>query len=112
MASEARRGRRKLADAIVDAEDWPSRAPTNKEAADSGVKLEDAAAMPWLPTHKTVCGDRPCSLAGGVSRGTGCGDYIHREAWVESRQEKCHIHQTPHDYHEDVQAACSTATSW
>lgn len=109
MASEARRGRRKLADAIVDAEDWPSRAPTNKEAADSGVKLEDAAAMPWLPTHKTVCGDRPCRPGEGNLKGYRMWGqpYIHREAWVQSKTRKMpHSPDPPHEhYHEVVQAA-------
>jgi hypothetical protein len=31
---------------------WPTRPPTQKEAADSGVTLKEAMNMPWFPTHE------------------------------------------------------------
>ena len=47
----------------------PTRLPTRKEAADSGATLEEAAKMPWFPTHATLCAGRPCRPGEGNLRG-------------------------------------------
>ena len=41
----------------------PVRAPTSREAGDSGVSMEMAKTMPWFPTHEVVCEGRPCRRA-------------------------------------------------
>jgi len=65
----------------------PTRLPTRKEAADSGATLEEAAKMPWFPTHATLCAGRPCRPGEGNLRGykMWVQPYIHREAFVQSR---------------------------
>lgn len=103
LASEARRGRRAVdAGAPVDLEDWPSRKPTKKEAADSGVKLEQAASLPWLPTHTTMCGDHVCKPGEGNLKGYKMWGqpYIHREAWVQSKSRRMpHSPDPPHEHY-------------
>lgn len=77
----------------------PTRDPTQREAGDSGVSLEQAKRMPWFATHRTVCDGRPCKPGEGnlkhVRENLKGGDswrfkqwaqpYIHREAWVQYR---------------------------
>ena len=78
------------------AEVWPgSRAPTKKEAADSGASLEQAMAMPWWPTHSVVCNDsRPCRPGEGNLKGYRFWGqpYIHMEDYVQSR-----LRRPPHE---------------
>ena len=78
------------------AEVWPgNRAPTKKEAADSGASLEQAMKMPWWPTHSTVCnGSRPCRPGEGNLKGYRFWGqpYIHREDYVQSR-----LRRPPHE---------------
>ena len=75
----------------------PSRRPSDREVADSGVRREEAERMPWFPSHSTVCDGRPCAPGEGnlqhVREDTPRGwrykqwtqPYIHREAWVQAR---------------------------
>ena len=74
-------------------EAWPQRFPTKKEAADTGASEAAARKLPWMPTHQTWCGQRPCrpgegNLAGYKMWGQ---PYIHREAWVQAKSRR-----TPH----------------
>jgi hypothetical protein len=90
LASEAKRGRRRTWDAS-DLQDFPSRAPTKKEAADSGASnAAELARMPWLPTHNTRCGDRLCRPGEGNLKGykMWAQPYIHREAWVQAKSRR------------------------
>ena len=75
---------------------WPTRPPTKKEAADSGVSLDVAATMPWFPYHNLTCADnttgsRPCRPGEGNTKNYRFWGqpYIHRESYVQSR------HRTP-----------------
>ena len=68
----------------------PQRAPTRREASDSGVSVEKAAHMPWLPTHELVCGDHPCRPGEGNLKGyRHWGQpYLHREGYVQTRSRR------------------------
>ena len=81
----------------------PTRQPTDREVSDSGVRRHEAERMPWFPTHATMCNGRLCRPGEGnlkhVRENTPRGwrwkqwtqPYIHREAWVQSRDR-----QMPH----------------
>lgn len=68
---------------------WPTRPPTQKEAADSGVTLKEAMNMPWFPTHEIYCSanGRLCRPGEGNLKGYRFWGqpYIHRESYVQSR---------------------------
>ena len=67
---------------------WPTRPPTQKEAADSGVTLKEAMNMPWFPTHEIYCANgRLCRPGEGNLKGYRFWGqpYIHRESYVQSR---------------------------
>jgi hypothetical protein len=75
----------------------PTRLPTDREVADSGVRSKLASTMPWFPTHNITCNGRPCRPGEGnlqhfreeTKRGwrykQWTQPYIHREAWVQAR---------------------------
>lgn len=84
-------GRRTAAFTEEDMQVYPSRKPTAREAADSGVKdIAAAARMPWFPTHATVCDGRPCRPGEGNIKGYRMWGqpYIHRESFVQSRSRR------------------------
>eukprot|EP00322_Chrysochromulina_rotalis_P018224 CAMPEP_0115839308 /NCGR_PEP_ID=MMETSP0287-20121206/6186_1 /TAXON_ID=412157 /ORGANISM="Chrysochromulina rotalis, Strain UIO044" /LENGTH=395 /DNA_ID=CAMNT_0003292879 /DNA_START=57 /DNA_END=1244 /DNA_ORIENTATION=+ len=91
------RSRRQQGTEVI--EDLPKRAPTRKEAGDSGATVEQAAHMPWHPTHSTICADHPCRPGEGNLKGYKMWGqpYIHREAWVQSRLR--HWPHTPDPQH-------------
>ena len=74
---------------------WPTRAPTKKEAADSGASLEVAMTMPWFPRHELMCNrTKRCRPGEGNTKGYRFWGqpYIHREEYVQSRRR-----QAPHE---------------
>jgi hypothetical protein len=90
ITTAARRGARARRTAVVEEEAFPNRAPTEKEARDSGATLKAATSMPWLPTHSTNCNGRPCEPGEGNLRGYKMWGqpYIHREAWVQAKSRR------------------------
>ncbi len=99
----------------------PTRQPTEREAADSGVRLAAAQTMPWFPTHKTLCDGHPCRPGEGnlphVREETERGwrykqwaqPYIHREAWVQSRSRRPPHDPDPRNYAQLVHVARQVA---
>ena len=91
VTASARRGRRALQQTDGAEDDAPQRAPTRKEASDSGASLDVAMHMPWLPTHRTQCdGGRACGPGEGNLKGYKMWGqpYIHREAWVQAKSRR------------------------
>ena len=82
---------------------WPTRQPTKKEAADSGVSLQDAMTMPWFPKHELVCNrTKRCRPGEGNTKGYRFWGqpYIHREEFVQSRHRRA-----PHEPNPAVEYA-------
>ena len=89
----------------------PTRAPLDREIADSGVNKAMAQTMPFFPTHQTVCGGRPCRPGEGNlphrREETDHGwrfkqwtqPYLHREAWVQTRSRGLPHHPVPPEAH-------------
>ena len=101
------RGRRAAAD-DVPLDDFPSRAPTKKEAADSGATLEQARSMPWRPVHNVTCGGGAlCRPGEGNLKGYKMWGqpYLHREPYVQSKSRRPPHEPEPATYAEVVQVA-------